>query len=121
MYIKHMPYKDPMKKKAYAKKWNAQFYLNNKATEYKRIKTRRNELRVWLDEYKLKLSCEKCGETHPACLDFHHKDGKTKDFSMGNVGGWGYGKERILHEISKCVVICANCHRKVHFDARKKK
>jgi hypothetical protein len=116
-----MPYKDAARRKAYAKKWNREFYLAHKASEYKRIKTRRNELRAWLDAYKLKLSCSVCGEKHPACLDFHHKDSKTKDFSLGIIGGWGYGKERLLNEISKCVVLCANCHRKEHFESRKNK
>lgn len=115
-----MPYKDPAKQKAYLKKWNRQFYLNNKASEYARIKARRDELRIWLDEYKSKLSCSVCGEDHPACLDFHHKDSKTKDFSLGMIRGWGYGKERMLREIGKCMILCANCHRKVHFEDRKK-
>jgi hypothetical protein len=109
-----MPYKDPEKRKAYAKKWNAEFYKNNSVAEYKRIKTRRNELRIWLDEYKSKLACSICGENHPACLDFHHRDSKTKDFSPGNIRGWGWGRERVLQEIDKCVVLCSNCHRKLH-------
>ncbi len=78
-------------------------------------------MRAWLDEYKLTLSCTLCGEKHPACLDFHHRDPNTKDFSLGIIRGWGYGKKRLLHEIRKCVVICSNCHRKVHYEARKKK
>ena len=116
-----MTYKDPLKKKAYAKKWNAEFYLNNKAATYARVRARRLELRAWLDDYKSRLTCITCGEKHPACLDFHHKDAKTKDFSLAMVGGWGYGKKRLLNEIGKCVILCSNCHRKIHFEARKKK
>jgi predicted HNH restriction endonuclease len=26
----------------------------------------------------------------------------------------GYSKERVIDEIEKCVVLCANCHRKFH-------
>ena len=115
-----MPYKDPEKQKAYSKKWNQEFYKNNKASEYARIRARRLEVRAWLTEYKSQLACSMCGEKHPACLDFHHKNGAGKEFSMGNIKGWGYGKERILREIKKCMVICANCHRKVHFKSRKK-
>lgn len=92
LYDALMVYKDPAKRKAYAKKWNREFYLNNKASEYARIRKRRIELRVWLDEYRSKLACSSCGERHPSCLDFHHKDEKTKDFSIAIVKGWGYGK-----------------------------
>ncbi len=116
-----MAYKNPEDQKAYLKKWNREFYLKNKAATYARVRTRRIQMRLWLDEYKSKLSCSRCSETHPACLDFHHKDGKTKEFSLGNVSGWGYGKKRMLHEIGKCVILCANCHRKAHFEGRKKK
>jgi hypothetical protein len=115
-----MPHKDPAKRKAYMKKWNAEFYKKNAATEYTRIKVRRTKIRDWLDEYKSKLVCSKCGERHPACLDFHHKNSKTKDFSVGNVSAWGWGKEKILREIEKCIVLCSNCHRKVHFEDKKK-
>jgi hypothetical protein len=115
-----MPFKDSKKAKEYKRKWNAEFYKRNAKAEYKRVKARRDELRAWLNEYKATLSCEKCGESHPACLDFHHKDSKTKDFSLGVIRGQGYGKERLLKEIKKCMVICANCHRKIHFGAGSK-
>ena len=116
-----MPYKDPEKRKAYKKKWNAEFYKKNAKLEYQRVKARRDELRNWLNEYKSTLCCTMCGEKHPACLDFHHKDSKNKDFSLGIIRGWGYGKERLINEIKKCMVICANCHRKIHYEARTKK
>ncbi|MCC7500542.1 hypothetical protein IT396_01930 [Candidatus Nomurabacteria bacterium] len=116
-----MPYRDPAKQKAYLKKWNREFYLKNKTATYVRVQKRRAELRQWLDEYKAKLSCTNCDEKHPACLDFHHKDAKEKEFSVALIKGWGYGKERMLREIEKCVVLCSNCHRKIHYEARKKK
>lgn len=63
-------------------------------------------------EYKQAHPCVKCGEAEPICLDFHHVDGSTKDFALSS------GKQRswakILKEIEKCVVLCANCHRKLH-------
>lgn len=114
-----MPYSNPERQKAYLKEWNKKFYEKNKAATYARVKKRRNEIRRWLDEYRSTLSCVKCGESHPACLDFHHRDSKTKEFGLGNISGWGYGKQKLLREIEKCEVLCANCHRKAHFKAKK--
>jgi len=109
-----MPYTERERKRLYDQKWNKEFYRRNRKQEIKRVAKRKAELRAWLDEYRSSLSCEKCGENHPACLDFHHKDASKKDFSIANIKGMGWGKERVLLEIQKCVIVCANCHRKIH-------
>ena len=114
-----MPYVDPEKKRLYDQKWNKEFYRKNRKSEIARVAKRKQGLRDWLDEHKLKLACEVCGENHPACLDFHHRDSKQKDFSVGNIKGHGWGRERVLQEINKCMVVCANCHRKIHSKAVK--
>jgi len=33
-------------------------------------------LKKWFKQYKRNFKCEKCGEAHPACLDFHHRGEK---------------------------------------------
>ena len=63
--------------------------------------------------------CVKCGENDPACLDFHHRDGKRN--KLGNIGEIRrFSNERILAEIAKCDVLCANCHRKHHHSERQR-
>jgi hypothetical protein len=114
-----MPYVDPEKKRLYGQKWNKEFYRKNKKQEIARVAKRKQELRDWLDDYKTRLICELCGEKHPACLDFHHRDATSKDFSVGSIKEHGWGKERVLNEIQKCMVVCANCHRKIHAKAVK--
>ncbi len=89
-------------------------------------------LQQWLREQKiLGGGCCRCGERDPECLDFHHIDPKTKRFTIGNGTLSARERERLgqagdyltclsvglgdlQREIAKCVLICANCHRKFH-------
>lgn len=65
-------------------------------------------------------SCKKCGETNPACLDFHHRDGEEKEVNIGHRGRY-LSRKRLLLEVAKCDILCVNCHRKEHAAARKGK
>jgi hypothetical protein len=42
-------------------------------------------------------------------MDFDHRDGETKLFNIGNATN--FDRQRILAEIHKCDLVCANCHR----------
>lgn len=53
-----------------------------------------------------------CDEDEPACLDFHHAEANKESHIADMLRQHGVG--RLLREISKCVVVCANCHRKIH-------
>jgi RecJ-like exonuclease len=63
--------------------------------------------------------CERCGFTHPASdvFDFHHKDPATKEKKMVQIMSW----EEFLSESDKCLLLCANCHRIVHWEERQAK
>lgn len=109
-----MPYTDRQKQIEYKHKWNREHYKKHKRVEKHRIFKRRDEIVKWFNTLKARLHCFYCYERETVCLDFHHVDHKQKDFSLGMIRNGGYGKERILKEVKKCVVVCANCHRKVH-------
>lgn len=64
----------------------------------------------WLNS--IKTPCIVCGEAEPVCIDFHHINPVDKDFTIGKHGS--RSREWLLQEVSKCVCLCANCHRKVH-------
>ena len=81
---------------------------------------RRVEIRVWWRELKATKRCERCGESDPDCLQFHHRDPATKEVTLSNaIIRWS--REHILAEVAKCEVLCANCHLKHHWDARQRK
>jgi hypothetical protein len=62
---------------------------------------------------KLKSSgCCCCEEKDPNCLDFHHINQEEKEFNMSSA--LNKSDRKIIEESSKCVVVCANCHRKIH-------
>ena len=90
---------------------NRERLLEKQAEKNKRFAESR---RKWLVDYKKTLKCARCGETHPATLTFHHKNSSEKSFEIGNAIVLGVGLKKLLAEIEKCEVICANCHAKEH-------
>ena len=63
-----------------------------------------------ISDWKAERGCLKCGEKDPACLDMHHPDPTVKDGDPSRMGKF----ETFLKEAEKCVVLCRNCHAKVH-------
>jgi hypothetical protein len=58
--------------------------------------------------------CERCDEDyHPNVFDFHHYDDTLKAFGVSQANmqrSWA----RLVAEVDKCHLLCANCHREVH-------
>jgi len=91
-------------------------YLKNKVAICKKNNERREKTKKWWKEYKSTLKCKTCGENHPACISFHHRDSSTKEEGLSDaVCRRGWGKDKIMKEIAKCDIICSNCHRKIHW------
>lgn len=66
-----------------------------------------------LQKYKEGIGCQKCGECRGYLLDFHHKDPSQKDFQISDKTRAGLNS--LMDEIKKCVVVCSNCHREIHY------
>lgn len=76
---------------------------------------RRNRLRQWIHSLKVATDgCSECGESDPACLDFHHRSNTAKEMAVNKMVPYGYGREDIREEIEKCDILCTNCHWKAH-------
>lgn len=87
----------------YAKPENKQKVLDSNKRRKERI------LRL-IRRYKSFCGCRVCGEREAVCLDLHHEGEKEFTISSAN----GVSLARLRAEIRKCIVLCANCHRKVH-------
>jgi 5-methylcytosine-specific restriction endonuclease McrA len=56
--------------------------------------------------------CEDCGYDRViGALEFHHRDPHDKSFALGGFHG---GIDKGRREAAKCVLVCANCHRRRH-------
>lgn len=87
--------------------------------EYQRgLRKRRTEI---VQRFRNERGCSECGEKHPATLDLHHINGdphpsirpRRKDGTSRSGGNrWaGMSYADIETELTKCIVLCSNCHR----------
>lgn len=94
---------------------NKKHYQANKQSYIHCAGKWRDNKRKWWFEYKSKLSCSTCGESRHWCLDFHHTDPSSKEGSLSELVTRNVSRERILEEVSKCIVVCRNCHADIHY------
>lgn len=80
---------------------------------------------AWYEILQRHRTCQICGYAKCfAALDFHHRDPSIKKFGIGEwVRSQAYtekNKKIFMEEIVKCDVLCANCHRELHWNENRK-
>ncbi len=113
-----MPYKDIDKRKSYHKEYNRKWYIRNKVKRRAELdeynKNRYKHLRAIVHRYLRMKGCLICGYSKcPQAMDFHHVDPKEKDMHVSKMVG-RYSWTRTKKEMSKCIILCANCRRELH-------
>jgi len=79
--------------------------------------------KIWYNEWKSSQGCSKCGDKRPYVLDLHHTDNRREGnkyrllsrIVSSGTSSFETRKNKILKEAENCIVICANCHREIHF------
>lgn len=100
------------------RKVDQKYYEANKLVMAERSDKNRQKIRQWFLDKKAQLKCQRCGASHPAIIQFHHRDPKSKTKNVSDMALRGYGIKRIEEEIAKCDILCANCHFIVEWELR---
>lgn len=105
------------KKRERQRKYQRAWYYRNREKRVAQIKEYKKRMRVEWQEYKAAQKCSQCHVSHPAIIDFHHivREGKNKKSvnELANQGMWGEAKREAEE---KCVPLCSNCHRILHWN-----
>lgn len=82
-----------------------------KEKAHARTRDRRSRIRKYIQEYKQSKICMDCKEDYPYyMLEFDHRPDENKRFNISS-GPVTASIDDIVKEISKCDVVCANCHK----------
>ena len=81
------------------------------------LRLKKRKFKHKLIEYKGGKCC-KCGYNKcEAALHFHHLNPKEKEFTLSqiNLNDNIFSLEKVLQEVDKCILLCANCHIEEHY------
>ncbi len=93
--------------------YDKNYYDKNKIEIYKRKAKR---IKNYKKELVLKLGgkCSICSYNKCiAALEFHHKNNDKENNVRTMIKD--FSKEKALKEATKCILLCANCHRELHY------
>lgn len=101
--------------KNHRRSYHAGHYVKYRQNYLKRASARnlinRKKLRVKMLSYLQNKTCTICGFSDIRALEFDHINPNLKSFSIARALSDGCSWERILIEIKKCRIVCANCHK----------
>ena len=90
------------------------WYLANRTAHLASVRRRnarhRLTVKAWIREYLSANPCVDCDEHDLRCLQFDDVDPSTKAYEISALLRHSYPLKRILLELEKCEVRCANCH-----------
>lgn len=91
-------------------------YNRNRGYYLEKAKKRNAEIKIviyeYICKYLLKHPCVDCGESDLEVLEFDHKGEIPKFKAVSHMIRAQSKLYKIIEEISKCEVRCANCHRR---------
>ena len=109
-----MPYKNHNKHLKHGR----EYYLLHKAESRQRgrkyVSNIQVERKVILSRLKINGCAIRGYDKCTQALDFHHVNPEDKKFLI-NMRNLARYDDKIAKELNKCILLCANCHREIHF------
>jgi hypothetical protein len=93
--------------------WKKEHYAQNKEVYINKQQKRRQDIKALVES--LKTPCLVCNESEKSCIDFHHVNSDEKDFGIGDANKHKWSDKKIIAEVLKCVCLCSNHHRILHY------
>lgn len=92
--------------------YNPESYRKTRDKFNAKRRLKRQSITLFLNKYKLEKGCEVCGyKKHPGALQFDHIDRSQKYMNVSAMNKYYYDNlDKIKQEVSKCRILCANCH-----------
>ena len=86
-------------------------YLRNKDEVIKKVAKHKFKVREKFVEYLTGKSCITCGNNDIRVLEFDHREPSSKLSTISSLVAMSSSWSKILNEIGKCDILCANCHK----------
>ena len=108
-----MAHKDKEQRRKYHKAYPKAWYAAHRSERVSQIRAHQQRLKHKIRDIKAS-GCSICGYTKCIeSIEFHHADA-NKEGCISSLVKDGCTK-KVLIEIAKCKVVCANCHRELHY------
>lgn len=90
--------------------YDAEYHRRNRERLLAKKRALHASFRHWYMSLKEGTPCTDCGNSYPApVMQWDHLPGTEKTADLGYL--WRkHNKQRVLDEIAKCELVCANCH-----------
>lgn len=90
--------------------YNVDYYRRNRELELPRVRIRQAGMVELLRDLR-RVPCADCGgRFKPHQMDFDHRNPSTKEFNVMTGRAMLMSTQRVLGEVAKCDIVCANCH-----------
>jgi hypothetical protein len=92
------------------REYDCEYHRTTRPTRLAQAKRRQTAFFAWYAALKEGKPCADCGRTfHPVAMQWDHRPGTTKTADLSRLRSTT-SKRRVLDEIAKCDLVCANCH-----------